>query len=85
METIKIKVEFYSVLRDQVTKVPEVTVEIPSGQTLQNLLDKLFLEFPSLKDWDKQLLLAADLDYIEREHVLREGEVISIMPPVQGG
>jgi len=82
---MKIRVEFYSILRDEVTKTPEVVIEMPQGRTIQDLLEKLFIQFPALKAWDGKLLLAANLDYIEREHVLREEDVISIMPPVQGG
>ncbi|MEO6053691.1 MAG: MoaD/ThiS family protein [Chthoniobacterales bacterium] len=82
---MKIKVEFYSILRDEATKTPEAIIEMVQGETVENLLAKLFLQFPALKNWEKQLLIAADMDYVEREHILRENEVISIMPPVQGG
>jgi molybdopterin converting factor small subunit len=82
---MKIKVEFYSVLRDTVTKTPEWTVDLKVGDTIQALLEKLFGQFPALREWDNKLLIAANLDYVEREHVVQENETISVMPPVQGG
>jgi molybdopterin synthase catalytic subunit len=78
------KVEFYSVLRD-LTGVVELELELPPGATVGNLLDELEARYPGLADWDNRLLLAADLDYVERTHEIRAGEIISVMPPVQGG
>jgi molybdopterin converting factor small subunit len=78
------KVEFYSVLRD-VVGAAELELSLPEGATIGQLLEKLYADHPALAEWDRRLLLAADLDYVEREHVLRAGEIISVMPPVQGG
>jgi molybdopterin converting factor small subunit len=78
------KVEFYSVLRD-LTGVAELDLELPPGATVETLLGELQARYPALIDWDSRLLLAADLDYVERTHEIRPGEVISVMPPVQGG
>ncbi|MEO6848791.1 MAG: MoaD/ThiS family protein [Chthoniobacterales bacterium] len=82
---MKTRVEFYAVLRDEISKTPEVSVDIEAGQTIADLMAKLFEQFPALKAWDNKILIAANMDYVERDHILREEEVISIMPPVQGG
>jgi molybdopterin converting factor small subunit len=78
------KVELYSVLRD-ITGAAELEVPLPDGATVDTLLRELFALHPALADWDNRLLLAADLDYVERTHAIQPGEVISVMPPVQGG
>ena len=78
------KVEFYSVLRD-LTGAAELEISLPEGATVEDLLRELYALHPRLAEWDKQLLLAADLDYVERPHVIQPGEIISVMPPVQGG
>jgi molybdopterin converting factor small subunit len=78
------KVELYSVLRDLAGQ-GELEIALSEGATVADLLAALFAKFPALAAWDSRLLLAADLDYVERTHVLRPGEVVSVMPPVQGG
>ena len=78
------KVEFYSLLRD-LAGAAELEIPLPDGATVDALLRELYARHPRLAEWDRRLLLAADLDYVERTHVIRPGEVISIMPPVQGG
>jgi len=78
------KVELYSVLRDLAGQ-GELEISLPEGATVADLLDALYQKFPALAAWDGRLLLAADLDYVERAHALQPGEVLSVMPPVQGG
>ncbi len=78
------KVEFYSVLRE-ITDAHEIEVNLPDGSPIAVLLGGLYSQFPKLADWDTKLLLAANLDYVDRTHPIQPGEVISIMPPVQGG
>ncbi len=78
------KVEFYSVLRD-LTGAAEVELPLPEGATVAELLNTLYTRHPKLAEWDNRLLLAANLDYVERTHAIQPGEIISVMPPVQGG
>ena len=78
------KVEFYSLLRD-ITGTAELELSLADGTTLETLLGELFSRHPKLAEWDGRLLLAANLDYVARTHAIQPGEVISIMPPVQGG
>ena len=79
-----IKVEFYSQLRD-IVGTGELAVTLPDDATIETLLGELFARHPELATWNTRLLLAADLDYVDRTHAIKPGEVISIMPPVQGG
>lgn len=78
------KVEFYSRLRD-LAGTAELEIPLPEGATVEDLLAEIFRRHPQLAEWDGRLLLAANLDYVERSHVLQPGEVISVMPPGQGG
>lgn len=78
------KIELYSVLRD-LAGAGEIELPLPDGATVQDALGALYQKYPALAEWDKRLLLAADLDYVDRPHVIQPGEIISIMPPVQGG
>lgn len=83
---MKMRVLFFSVLRDLVEK-DELNVVLPEGKprTVAGLLEHLYGKYPRLRDWDQSLLIAADLDYVKRDSPLEEGQEIAIMPPVQGG
>jgi molybdopterin converting factor small subunit len=79
---ISIHLQYFSQLRD--LKGPE-KLELASGTTVGGLLEKLYGLLPALKQWDKCLLIAAGIEYVPRDYVLKPGELISLMPPVQGG
>ena len=52
---------------------------------MAGLLEKLTPFLPDLKQWDKCLLIAVGVEYVPRDYVLQGDDLISLMPPVQGG
>jgi MoaD family protein len=81
---MKVHVQFFSRLRD-LAGVSEMEVEIAEGSQIMELLGTLYARTPSLRDWDKTILVAAGIEFVQRDYVLKAGDQISIMPPVQGG
>ena len=81
---MKIRAQFFAQLRD-VTGVSEMTVELSEGATVADLLAKLYEEAPVLRSWDKNILVGAGVEFVDRQHVLVPNDEIAVMPPVQGG
>ena len=81
---MKIEVQLFSRLRDLAGGSPLV-LELPADATVADALARVYADHPAVRDWDRHLLLALGLEYVGREQVLREGDSLSIMPPVQGG
>jgi molybdopterin converting factor small subunit len=81
---VEIRVRFFSQLRD-LASTGETNLEIEEGATVAELLERLYSLKPALKAADKTILVAAGVEFVDRHYVIREGEEISIMPPVQGG
>ena len=79
---MSVHLQYFSQLRD--LKGPE-ELDLAPGTTVAGLLEKLYGLQPGLKQWDNCLLIAAGLEYVSRDYVLKPGELISLMPPVQGG
>ena len=79
---ISIHLQYFSQLRD--LKGPG-EVDLAPGTTVAGLLEKLYGLLPELKQWDKCLLIAAGIEYVPRDYVLKPEELVSLMPPVQGG
>jgi molybdopterin converting factor small subunit len=61
------------------------SVEIEQGTTVEGLLEELFKQVPGLRIWNKHLLIAAGTEWVRRDYLVRPGDSISLMPPVQGG
>ena len=81
---MKVHVQFFSRLRD-LAGVSEVALDVPGATTAADLLEILYLRTPALRDWDKSILVAVGVEFVERDYVLQPKDQISIMPPVQGG
>lgn len=82
---MKLRVLFFSVLRD-ITGAGEIVIELPGDiSTVANLLDHLYRRWPGLRDWDRSLLIAVDQVYVKRDEPLHHDAEVAFMPPVQGG
>jgi len=81
---MKVRVQFYSRLRD-LAGVSETEIEIAEGTKVGDLLETLYSRIPALREWDKSILVAAGMEFVDRHYVAQPGDEISIMPPVQGG
>ena len=80
-----LRILFFSVLQD-VVGCEELEFEVPGTvNNVGELLDALYRRWPSLRGWQQHIRVAVDLDYVGLEHLLKEGQEIAIMPPVQGG
>lgn len=81
---MKLRVLFFSVLRD-ITGTDEISVELPAGSTMADLLAQIESRWPKLRDWAPSMLLALDQTYVKRDAALHDGAEVALMPPVQGG
>ena len=78
------RVQFFSQLKE-IVGGSEITLDLPDGASVADLLTRLYRDFPELEKWDRGLLVGAGLDFVARDHVIQPNDEIAIMPPVQGG
>ena len=79
-----VTVSFYSYFKD-LTGAAQTSESLPDGATLGALHDRLAERFPKLAAMRKSTLLAVGVEYQHRDYVLRDGDTVSLFPPVQGG
>lgn len=81
---MNVTIQFFSYFKE-LTGIDRLEHVVADGTTLGQLHEDLCREHPALRDMSRSTLLAVGLDYQARDHVLQEGDVISLFPPVQGG
>ncbi|PYL06341.1 MAG: thiamine S protein [Verrucomicrobia bacterium] len=81
---MQIRVQFYSQLRD-LAGCQTLDVDLDQGATVADLLEQLYREMPPLRAHGQTILIGAGVEFVERDYVIKPGDEISIMPPVQGG
>jgi MoaD family protein len=81
---MKLHLQFFSHLKD-IVGASSLDLELAEGATVSALLEDLYVRFPKLRAWDNSILIGAGVEFVERDYVIKKGDEIAIMPPVQGG
>ncbi|HHY87119.1 MAG TPA: MoaD/ThiS family protein [Verrucomicrobia bacterium] len=81
---MQVEVQFHSYFKD-LTGCSRVTETVEPGCTLQELRDRLEARFPKLAAMRKSALVAVGVDYQPMTYVLKDGDEVSLFPPVQRG
>ncbi|MEO5804333.1 MAG: MoaD/ThiS family protein [Verrucomicrobiota bacterium] len=81
---MRVSVHFYSYFKE-LTGYAETTEQLSSGATIADLQKQLIGKFPKLASMQKSTLFAVGVEYQPREYVLKQGDEVSLFPPVQGG
>lgn len=81
---MSIPVFFYSYFKD-LTGCDKAVQTLPAQSTVKDLLAGLFLRFPKIAPLENSMLVAVGVEYEGKSYVLREGDEVSLFPPVQGG
>jgi molybdopterin converting factor small subunit len=79
-----VRITFYSYFKD-LTGVARTEETLPEGSTIGDLHHRLAERFPQLAPLQKSTLIAVGVDYQRRDYSLKEGDEVSLFPPVQGG
>lgn len=79
-----IRVQFWSYFKE-LTGCALASEELSSGATLGDLVARLHARFPRLVAMQNSTLIAVGVEYQSRDYVLKEGDEVSLFPPVQGG
>ena len=81
---MEVTVHFYSYFKEM-TGCADTRVSLPEKSTIHDLLREIFGQFPKLAQMPKSMLVAVGVDYQPKDYVLKDGEEVSLFPPVQGG
>lgn len=79
-----VRIQFWSYFRD-LTGCAQTSEELPADATLGELVLRLHIRFPKLAAMEKSTLIAVGVEYQGRDYALKDGDEVSLFPPVQGG
>ena len=80
---MKIQLLFFGIATDLVGE-NSIFYELNSKETVSELKKELLLKYPKLKNIE-EFAIAVNEEYAENDVVLRENDVVAIIPPVSGG
>jgi molybdopterin converting factor subunit 1 len=81
---MRLKLLFFASHREAVGK-ERMSLEMPEGATVGQLLDSLVAEHPSFKELEEHTVTAVNHEQVARDRRLLDGDEVAFYPPVSGG
>ncbi len=81
---MQLSVLYFAALRDLMGKSEEV-VELPAGASVGSLSELLQARLPELTGFMSSVRFALNEEFTSSEAKLKDGDVVALIPPVQGG
>ena len=81
---IKVKVKLFAAYQEVFGK-DELELELTEQTSVINVLDSLIQEKPPLEKWRSLTRFGINLQFVEPDTLLRDGDEMVLIPPVSGG
>ncbi len=65
--------------------VPELVLQFPGQTSVSAVLDTLITEHPELEQWRNLTRFGVNLQFVESDTILQDGDEVVLIPPVSGG
>ncbi len=83
-KTITITLKLFAIYQEALG-VPEKMMTLPVGTTAGEVRDRLLTEHPNLSPWRDLTRFGINLQFVEPDTPLQEGDELVLIPPVSGG
>ena len=81
---LSINVRLFALYRERL-KMSELTLMVPEGSTVRDLVNQLAQEHPNIGPLLEHTAIAVNEVYAENTQILAESDELALLPPVSGG
>jgi molybdopterin synthase sulfur carrier subunit len=81
---ITVTVKLFAAYQEAYT-VPELILEFPPKTPVVEVQERLISEHPELEQWRNLTRFGINLDFVEPDTILQDGDEVVLIPPVSGG
>ncbi len=82
--TLTVLVKLFAAYQEAYAQA-ELQWEVPQGTTVSQLGDRLIAEQPQLERWREVTRYGINLEFVEGDRIVQDGDEIVFIPPVSGG
>ncbi|MGB2868811.1 MAG: MoaD/ThiS family protein [Bacteroidota bacterium] len=81
---MKVTVKLFSLAKD-LAGFDEREFELTQPGVAADVVQRLIRENSRFLEWKNSLRLAVNCEYVNGDHLLKEGDEVAVIPPVSGG
>jgi sulfur-carrier protein len=81
---IQVSIKLFAVYQEVIGE-SEITQNLPLGTSAGDVLQGLINKYPQLDQWRSVTRLGVNLDFVESDRPLQDGDELVLIPPVSGG
>jgi len=81
---IQVRVKLFAIYQE-VFDTPELKLDFPSETTVGQVLDSLIDRQPQIAQWRNVTRFGVNLQFVESDTKLHDGDEVVLIPPVSGG
>jgi sulfur-carrier protein len=82
--TITVTVKLFAAFQEAIA-TSEMQLDIPANVPVMQVYDRLVSKYPMLEKWRSLTRYAVNLDFVEPDTILKDGDEVALIPPVSGG
>jgi molybdopterin converting factor subunit 1 len=79
-----IQVKLFAILKDR-GGMSELSLDVAGETTVERAIVQLAEKLPAIREYLPRVAVAVNREYVKRDHVLRDGDELALIPPVSGG
>ncbi|MGI0480612.1 MoaD/ThiS family protein [Geminocystis sp. CENA526] len=84
IDLITVTIKLFAIYQEVYQK-SEINLTIPANSKAQDILSIMSKEKPLLKSWINITKIAVNLEIVNPDYLLHNGDEIALIPPVSGG
>ncbi|MEM1240105.1 MAG: MoaD/ThiS family protein [Cyanobacteria bacterium P01_H01_bin.26] len=81
---ISVTLKLFAAYQDTLGQA-DMTLTLPAGTTVRDLCDRICSQYPDLKRWQELTRFGINLQFVEADTPLSDGDEVVFIPPVSGG
>jgi molybdopterin synthase sulfur carrier subunit len=83
-EDIQITVKLFAIFQE-VLATDELQINLEPSTSVSAIFDRLVSQHPHLEKWRSLTRYAVNLNFVDPQTILKNGDEVALIPPVSGG
>jgi molybdopterin synthase sulfur carrier subunit len=83
-EDIQITVKLFAIFQE-VLATDELQINLEPSTSVSAIFDRLVSKHPHLEKWRSLTRYAVNLNFVDPQTILKNGDEVALIPPVSGG